>query len=463
VISAFAVIASSILFFFRQKIRLNITLVIFSALIGMYAVETAIHSFTLNFPLVGIIKVGLNGQVLDTRDSLEVLQDFRKQLGKENVVRGVAAGASAEYENLVSLAGVSKRLTIPCSWAEGGYWGTYTSDRFGFNNPDEVWDQSNADVMLLGDSFTLGVCVNAGDDIAGQLRKYTKNTVINLGIGGQGQLAEFAALVEYGQHKTPDKVFLLFYEGNDLEDLSLRLDSDAKKDKVLMQYLSEGFQQDLRHHQEAIDRALLESLAVAEIKREEKAKERHEKSAEENRKKHLVQKLADRLRFRALRNASNIDFLLRGEARQSFEAEGWIRRSMRYGCLYEDVDAGEKDSYECDEDSEFLFNKILLKTKKLVEGWGGELFFVYLPMWSTYVGWEPGSDTPRYLGARKNIVGTVKSLGIPVIDIHEKVFTKHPDPLDLFPFRQFAHYNKEGYKRVAQAIMEVIDRRDVQE
>jgi hypothetical protein len=47
----------------------------------------------------------------------------------------------------------------------------------------------------------------------------------------------------------------------------------------------------------------------------------------------------------------------------------------------------------------------------------------------------------------------VRDLNIPVIDIHQEVFTDHPDPLSLFPFRLRSHYNVEGYSEVAKAIV----------
>ena len=43
-------------------------------------------------------------------------------------------------------------------------------------------------------------------------------------------------------------------------------------------------------------------------------------------------------------------------------------------------------------------------------------------------------------------------LKITFIDIHEKVFSKHQNPLNLFPFGLSGHYNEEGYKKVGNTI-----------
>ena len=53
---------------------------------------------------------------------------------------------------------------------------------------------------------------------------------------------------------------------------------------------------------------------------------------------------------------------------------------------------------------------------------------------------------------RDFVMQTATELDIPIIDIHSKVFDPHPDPLSLFPFRVWGHYNAEGYKLVAEAI-----------
>ena len=66
------------------------------------------------------------------------------------------------------------------------------TDRYGFNNNDKVYDKSNK-VVLVGDSFTHGACVNEGDDIAGLLRKKGINA-INMEMGGNSELSKLATL-----------------------------------------------------------------------------------------------------------------------------------------------------------------------------------------------------------------------------------------------------------------------------
>ena len=57
--------------------------------------------------------------------------------------------------------------------------------------------------------------------------------------------------------------------------------------------------------------------------------------------------------------------------------------------------------------------------------------------------------SPTIYNLVKNIVNELK---IPFIDIHKEVFKKEQNPLKLFPFELFGHYNVDGYKKVAETI-----------
>jgi len=99
-----------------------------------------------------------------------------------------------------------------------GEWRTYRSDRFGFNNPDTVWDTAGAfDAVIIGDSFAQGQCVLHGEDVASLVRKSHPAT-LTMGVGGNGPPTELAALREYLGDQGARYVFWLSYEGNDPED-----------------------------------------------------------------------------------------------------------------------------------------------------------------------------------------------------------------------------------------------------
>lgn len=83
------------------------------------------------------------------------------------------------------MAGVSNIATIHCN--ELGFWKSYKSDRYGFNNPDEVWNNKSPKLFMLGDSFLHGECVHEKQTFAGYMRSnYSNNNVVNLGYRGIG-------------------------------------------------------------------------------------------------------------------------------------------------------------------------------------------------------------------------------------------------------------------------------------
>jgi hypothetical protein len=89
---------------------------------------------------------------------------------------------------------------------------------------------------------------------------------------------------------------------------------------------------------------------------------------------------------------------------------------------------------------------VLSKAVTSVESWGGSLYFVYLPTWKRYAHPELAPSE------RDTVLATVKELGIHVIDIH-RAFTREPDPLEFFPWRQAGHYNEKGHGLVANEII----------
>ena len=92
-----------------------------------------------------------------------------------------------------------------------------------------------------------------------------------------------------------------------------------------------------------------------------------------------------------------------------------------------------------------IFKEIMQKAKQMVSGWAGTMYFVYLPSFTRY---STGIEDIN----REFVLHTASELEIPIIDIHREVFSPHPDPLFLFPFRMHGHYTAEGYRLVAEAI-----------
>ena len=92
-----------------------------------------------------------------------------------------------------------------------------------------------------------------------------------------------------------------------------------------------------------------------------------------------------------------------------------------------------------------IFRDILKKSQEIISGWGGKMYFVYLPDFATY---STGSEHLY----RNFVIQTATDLNIPIIDIHSEIFEPHPDPLSFFPLRVAGHYNKKGYKLISELI-----------
>lgn len=97
---------------------------------------------------------------------------------------------------------------------ETGSWVTYKSDQFGFNNNNFLSNEKKT--ILLGDSFTEGMCVSRENNIATNLNRITNEKYLNLGISGTGPIEQLIIYREYSDLVDHDKVFWLFFEGNDV-------------------------------------------------------------------------------------------------------------------------------------------------------------------------------------------------------------------------------------------------------
>ncbi len=115
--------------------------------------------------------------------------------------------------NIFPLGGLPNKKTYFCN--EGYGLITYESDRFGFRNVDKKWDElnSNNSVLLIGDSFTHGACVQQIDTISDNLNSLGLGN-INLAISSNSA-AHYAALAdEFIKIIKPKVVVITFYRND---------------------------------------------------------------------------------------------------------------------------------------------------------------------------------------------------------------------------------------------------------
>jgi len=286
---------------------------------------------------------------------------------------------------------------------ESGYWVTFVSDEYGYNNPSGVWrDQSKFENVFVGDSFTLGHCVKQGESFVDRIREQVPRT-LNLGMDATGPLVMLARIKEYLTGRRMGHVFWVYYEGNDLRELVKR----ELPEPILNKYLNDDFAQDIKSNRKAINSALISLIenTMEEIKREEQ---------EEPGKVHWA------LSHIFLRNVRLLLFQFK---------KNYFQPDVRY-----DLN---------------IFRQVMSKAKTEVEKHRGRLVFVYLPDYYRY------ENTRRlYPAARMkdDVIKLVNALDIDVIDI-DSAFRQLDDPSVLFPFGQWGHYNSRGHKIVADEIL----------
>ena len=246
-LSLFLIIFSITSFYLSNIIKIYLIITISTILICLYAIEGFIsHYGKLDF--IQLIKKSKmyskeTGKKFDTRSTITIYNELKKT--NKDIVFSISPQLFKK-EGIYSLSGISNSETIFCN--ENGYQAFYKSDRYGFNNPDDQWDNKEIEYFLLGDSFVHGMCVNRPNDLASVLRTISKKRAVNLGFRGLGPLHEYAILREYIRPGVKN-ILWFYYENSDLMDL----ESNLKK-PILKKYLeSENFSQNLVKKQKIID------------------------------------------------------------------------------------------------------------------------------------------------------------------------------------------------------------------
>jgi GDSL-like Lipase/Acylhydrolase family len=358
------------------------------------------------------------GMQVDPRSASEVLDTLRRthpdavqiitpsnHLFVTQPDGSVTSAIAVDGHEIMPLGAVANRVTVLCN--EDGEWVYYQSDRYGFNNPAEVWESKPVEIAALGDSFTHGYCVPPAQNFVALIRQRHSAT-LNLGIAGDGPLLMLATLTEYLTSLKPRVVLWFYFEGNDLDNLHTE-----SKSAVLRSYLQEGYTQPSLTRQDEIDRA-----TVGELPR--------------------LRAEGERLRTQRLNRPL-------GEKLIGFAKLSTLRQQLGLAGRAEVVStvAVERGNME-------LFRNVMLQARTRVERWGGRLVFVYLPDWDRYAG-----NTALQAAKRGEVIDTARGLGIPVIDVHS-AFLAHGDPLSMFPFRRPGHYNAAGHRTVAGAVLDAL-------
>ncbi len=401
-------------------VKVNIALGVISTIVSLFLAESGLkfweerHVKKQQQEFEAFVKK--RDKPADWRTKLEIvlqLQEEGERVGTAVVPRSfghVVPLPIIKGKKVFPLSGLSNAITVFCN--ETGDWVIYESDEHGFHNPRGLYNPGNLDIAVIGDSFVQGACVPPEKNIVGRIRKTYKST-LNLGYWGNEPLLELATFREYAQPLQPKIVLWVYFSGNDLEglyDIMMNM-----KRKVLKSYLNKDYRQNLLALRPDLDEYLIDLLEEKTEEQKEKLKQQKAR-AEAEKKKWRVFAM---LQFRYLRQRFTTIFSPENEE-----------------SIYAAAD---------------VLRHILLVTNNTVGSWGGKLYFVYLPAWSSFT--DPFFEKSVY---RDEVLSIVKSLNISVIDIYA-IFLRQDDPLSMFPFRTMnAHYTEEGYAIVAREILHAI-------
>ncbi len=305
------------------------------------------------------------------------------------------AGLTTSLEEAV-LGGPPHRDVLMCFHPTKGPV-RYRSDRYGFNNPDTIYDADAIDVALFGDSFTEGICLEPGDDVAGQVRSAGFNAA-NFGIRGNGPLFELAAMGRYGRAFKPKTVVVLYYAGNDGSNLEQEA-SEA--------WLMAGLEDDADYGSPAWSEAQKASVdsAIPVLANTSGAAS------------------SQSYRRRLMRNFVAL-------------AQTWSVLGLHYPSLPK---------------HQPIFLDVISKMESLAKEWDGDFILVYIPRAERFRGALPNDFV--FDADRRLVIEAAKQANISLIDLAEE-FGKTGDP--YANFGPDGHFSEEGAKLAASLIIEEI-------
>ena len=394
----------------------NFLILCFSVIISLLLIEIFLFFYLKNYKNFSVQSHRIelakkNNTNFDIRSKLNVYQDLDKKTHPKSIIYTNYRDSDHLQKKLNwHLGQLSHAYTIYCN--ESGFYTSYKSDRYGFNNEDNLWNLKEINSLLIGDSFIHGACVNNENNISNQLiNKGITN--INLGLGGSGPLEQLAILKEYLKLAKPKNIIYFYYEDNDLKDLALPVNSN------LQEYIDhQNFSQNIALKQNIIDYYVLQNFRN-KIKVEKNNNYFHSNFQSQITKKDLLKSI---LRLFEVRQILN-------------------------NFLDQNIYLSKNNIVE--HNTLVKFEKVFSEIKRYTHDNNAELIVVYLPSYRSF-------NNIFFDHSIKKKIKTIFNKEKYFLDI-ERIFKESGDPKQYFPFRFYGHYNNEGYKLISTKIIEILN------
>ena len=190
----------------------------------LYSVNGLLLFFDIqNTPQKKIEKVlEKENKTFDKRSIIDVVKDERSK-DVEIYPHVVPREFLKKNVKKIPLTPMANTLFVSCN--EFGEWKKIKTDKLGLNNYKFI---DRFDILLMGDSFAEGSCVNQSDEPAYLLNQNYNLKTYNIGISGNGPLLSLALAHEI-KTLTDFHTIVWFIFDNDFYDLNLEIQSNYLK------------------------------------------------------------------------------------------------------------------------------------------------------------------------------------------------------------------------------------------
>ena len=384
----------------------NYIIMLITSIVCIYILEIYLFNWNYskhNFQIIENKKAAkILGTKFDTRTQYQVIKDMKDKKAVPSMSRTLI---DVKGKKIQTLSGIGERFTVLCN--EEGSWISFNSDRYGFNNPDKLWDKK-IDIMILGDSSGLGLCVEQEENFSGQIRKKTNYNALQVGGTGMGSLFEYAIYREYLFDKNIENLVMLFLL-NDIDNIREALNND-----ILKNYLSDkNFSQSLIKKQYLINQQL----------------ENHY------------------LNFKGSENKKNLKRVIKIFHLRDYV--NYIFNFKKKKHIYDD--------FELDND---IFSEILNIYKKIESDFDGNFYIAFYPAPSLYLKMHEEEKT-KLEKLRNEVIEKFEFNGFKVIDFHNSLNLKDQPVDKILPFGDLVnvenHYTSFAHELFADEILKTIE------
>ena len=309
-------------------------------------------------------------------------------------------------KNILPLSTISNSKIVYCN--ESGKWSILSTDRYGFPNPTNTV-YKDIDIVLLGDSFTRGACVDENQT----LRHFLNNSLPTISLGNGGSFySYYATFIEYVKIVKPKFTIINVYEGNDFIDL------DEESKTYLKNYILErNFSQDLINKQTKIDDEISEYFNLwldSKIKIYQISETNEE----------ILSKFD--IYIKSLKLSSIINLLM-------------ITYSD-FNYFFSDIPQKED------------LRKILISIKEDIKKWNGELIINYIPSYEKII--FKKRESYNY---KNKFFKLCDEIGLDVIDF-TNIIENEPEINKIYPLGIKGHFTEYGYKLLSEHIIDEISK-----